>query len=134
MKIENLPDAELEVLACLGRLEEATARTIREELAPFRPMAHGSVATLLKRLEGKGLVAKRKGPIGKAFLYRPVRRQSHTYNGVVQDLVQRVFGGSGIALVTSLFETQPPTPAELEQLEDLLERLRKNHKKGGSRR
>jgi predicted transcriptional regulator len=134
MKNEPLPDAELEVLACLGRMGEATARAIREEMAGYRPMAHGSVSTLLKRLEGKGLVAKRKGSVGKAFLYRPARQPEYTYRGVVQDLLQRVFGGSGIALVTSLFETQPPTASELDQLEELLESLRKQTKKRRTRR
>jgi BlaI family transcriptional regulator, penicillinase repressor len=125
---DQLPDAELEVLACLGRLGEATARSIREEMAAYRPMVHASVTTLLKRLEVKGLVAKRKGPIGKAFLFRPIQQPAHTYREVVQDLVQRVFGGSGIALVNSLFETNPPTMAEIEELENILQAHRKQLK------
>ncbi len=124
MTREQLPDAELEVLTCLGRLGEATGRAIRESMAGYRPMAHGSVFTLLKRLEAKGLVTKRKGPVGKAFLYKPVQQPAHTYREVVGDLVQRVFGGSGIALVTSLFETKPPTPRELDELGQLLNTLR----------
>lgn len=134
MAREQLPDAELEVLTCLGRLGEAAARTLRDQLAPFRPMAHGSVLTLLKRLEAKGLVTKRKGPVGKAFLYRPVRQLAHTCQEVVADFVQRIFGGSGIDLVTSLFDTRPPTPAELDRLEELLVALRKQSKKRRTRK
>ena len=125
---EQLPDAELEVLACLGRLGEASARNIREEMAAYRPMVHASVTTLLKRLEAKGLVSKRKGPTGKAFLFKPVQQPAHTYREVVGDLVQRVFGGSGIALVTSLFETNPPTLAEIDELEEILRERRKKIK------
>ena len=57
----KLPDAELDLLAALCRAGEATARELRDTLAPYRPMAHGSVLTLLGRLEAKQLVDKRKG-------------------------------------------------------------------------
>ena len=134
MAEEQIPDAELEVLACIYRKGEITAREIREELEPFRPMAHGSVATLLKRLEQKSLVSKRKGPVGKAFVYRATRKPSSTYRRVVQDLLDRIFGGNGVALVTSLFETNPPTPEEIDQLQDLLNDLKQNAKKGRSRK
>ncbi len=122
---QRLPDAELEVLAHLWRDGTATAREIREALDHYRPMAHGSVATLLGRLRAKGLVARRKGPVGKAFVYKPTRRPGPGYRRVVGEMLQRVFGGNSVALVTSLFETQPPTPDELEELQRLLDQLRR---------
>jgi len=121
--IPKLPDAELEVFACLTRLKEATAREIREAIRGYRPMAHGSVLTLLKRLEAKSLVTKRKGPVGKAHLYRPTQELSETSGRVVQNLVRRIFGGDSVALVASLFETQPPNREELAQLRRLLDEM-----------
>jgi BlaI family penicillinase repressor len=124
MTEERLPDAELEVMACLWRLREASARQLREAMADFRPMAHASIVTLLNRLEAKNLVRRAKGPVGKAFLYTPTGRPGKTYRRVVGDVLQRIFGGNGPALVASLFETQPPTHDELEQLQRLLDELR----------
>jgi predicted transcriptional regulator len=124
MPEERLPDAELEVMACLWRLREATARQLREAMSAYRPMAHASMVTLLGRLEAKGLVRRAKGPVGKAFVYTPTGRPGKTYRRVVGDVLQRIFGGNGLALVTSLFETKPPTPAEVEQLQRLLDELR----------
>ncbi len=124
MAEERLPDAELEVLACLWQHGQATARQLRATMAAYRPMAHASMVTLLKRLEAKGLVQRDKGPVGKAFLYKPLRRPEKTYRRVVKDMLQRIFGGNGIALVTSLFETQPPTREEIDQLRRLLDQLR----------
>jgi predicted transcriptional regulator len=124
----SLPDAELEVLACLWRTGEATAREVREMMNGFRPMAHGSIATLLARLQEKGLVTREKAPVGKAFVYRPVRRAAAGYRSILSNLLDRVFGGSSIALVTSLFETKPPTREELQQLEKLLDDLRNKRK------
>lgn len=121
---DRLPDAELEVMACLWRLRQATARQLREAMADYRPMAHTSMMTLLSRLEAKRLVKRAKGPVGKAFLYAPTRRPDKTYRRVVGDVLQRIFGGNGPALVASLFETRPPTPAEVVKLQRLLDGLR----------
>ena len=127
--VRELPDAELEVLACLWQKDEASAREVRESMGKYRPMTHGAMVTLLKRLESKGLVAKRKGPVGKAFLYRPTRGPEPMYRKIMRDLRQRVFGGSGVAMVASLFETATPTDEELDALEGLLDELRR--KRGG---
>ncbi len=43
-----------------------------------RPLAHASVCTLLNRLEAKGLVRREKGPVGKAFVYRPSDKPAGT--------------------------------------------------------
>ena len=122
--IPRLPDAEMEVLAILLQHSEATARNIRGLLKSYRPMAHGSVLTLLKRLEDKGFVTKRKGPVGKAFIFKPMHKPKQAYRQIVKDMMLRVFRGNGIALVASLFETNPPTPEELKEVQELLDQLK----------
>jgi BlaI family transcriptional regulator, penicillinase repressor len=132
MAQENLPDAELELLACLHRLGgEATARRLREEMADFRPLTHSSVVTLLGRLETRGLVNKAKGPVGKAFVYRPVKDAGTTFRPVLRKLLRRIFGGDGVAMMASIFETKPPTTIELDKMEELLEQLRRQTGKKG---
>jgi BlaI family transcriptional regulator, penicillinase repressor len=131
MAERRLPDAELEVLTCLHRRGEATARDIREALWDQRPMAHGSVLTLLGRLERRGLVARKKGPSGKAFVYMPTGRQTAALRPVMRRLVDRVFAGSPVDLVASLFETRPPTPQELDAIQRLVRDLRR--KREGAR-
>ncbi len=120
MAIERLPDAELDVLACLWQSGQLTAREIREQLVARRPMAHGSVMTLLGRLLKKGLVSREKAPVGKAFVFRAVRRPDGAFRGVIERVLQRVFGGDRLALVATLFSTRPPTQDEQKQLRDLL--------------
>jgi predicted transcriptional regulator len=114
-------------MACLWQLQEATARQLREAMGDYRPMAHSSMVTLLGRLEGKGLVKRAKGPVGKAFVYAPLRRPGKTYRRVIGDVLQRVFGGNKPALVASLFETEPPSQTELAELQQLLDRLRQKN-------
>lgn len=123
--LENLPDAELEVMACLWQKGEATARSVREEMLAYRPMTHGAMVTLLKRLEAKGLVTKRKGNVGKAFLFRAIHKPEPVYRKLMRDLHERVFGGSGVAMFASLFETRPPTTEEVVELQKLLDELKR---------
>ena len=131
---QALPDAELEVLACLWRKEEATAREVREGMKRYRPLTHSAVSTLLTRLQEKGLVTRRKGPVGKAFLYRASERPKRTRRRLVGDLLERVFGGDALAVVSSLFETRAPTPQELEGLQELLDQLRSSSACGKGKR
>src|SRR4051812_25039894 len=99
----KLPDAEFEVLACLHRLgDDVTARRLREEMAGYRPMTHSSIVTLLGRLESRGLVSKAKGPVGKAFVYKPMKDSRATVRPVLRNLLRRVFGGDGLAFVACL--------------------------------
>ena len=116
-------------MACLWQKGSATAREIREAMADYRPMTHGSTVTLLRRLEAKGWVDRRKGPVGKAFVYRPLRRPEPTHRRLVRDLVKRVFGGSGVRLISTLLDSEPPTAEELEELQRLFERLRDKSQK-----
>lgn len=124
MTEHELPDAELDVMTCLWSAEAATARQIRETLHDRRPMAHASVCTLLNRLEAKGLVVRQRAPAGKAFLYRAAVQPDHAHRRLVRNLLDRVFGGNGVALVASLLETRPPTESEITELERLLKDLR----------
>ncbi|HYB94894.1 MAG TPA: BlaI/MecI/CopY family transcriptional regulator [Vicinamibacterales bacterium] len=124
----KIPDAEADVLAVLFEEGEATARTVRERLAKRRPMAHGSVVTLLTRLEERGLVKRRKADQGKAFVFRPAKAHARAFGPAVSRLLQRAFGGKPAALVASLFETAPPTREELDDLEALVARLREQRK------
>ena len=125
----KIPEAEADVLAVLFDSAEATARTVRERLAKKRPMAHGTVVTLLRRLEDRGLVTRRKADQGKAFVYRPAKGHARTFGPAVTSLMQRAFGGKPAAMVASLFETRPPSTQEIDELEALVDRLRKDRRK-----
>jgi len=132
MSEQELPDAELDVLACLWNRKELSVREIREAMQEYRPMTHAAASTLLKRLQQKGLVRRRKGPVGKAFLFRATVPPTPTYRRIVSDLMKRVFAENGLALVSALYESHPPTPEEVEELQALVDRLRK--KPAGKRR
>ena len=119
-----LPHAELEVMACIWQRGESTAREVREVMSTYRPMTHGSMVTLLKRLEAKGWLAREKAPVGKAFIYHATRRPEPTHRRILTDLVRRIFGGNGVALISTLLDSKPPTMEELDRLQKLFDDLR----------
>lgn len=126
MADQRLPDAELELLASLNRLGEATVRDLRAELEPFRPMAAGSVITLLNRLETKGMVRRRKGSFGKAFVYSPTRRGQSAARPVLRNLLDRVFAGSAANFVSALLDAAPATPEELREIERVVRQRKRS--------
>ena len=55
----------------------------------------------------------------------PTGRHTAALRPVMRRLVDRVFAGSPVDLVASLFETRPPTPQELEAIQRLVLYLRR---------
>ncbi len=127
----SLPGAELEVLACLWQKGEATTREVRETMADYRPMTHGAMVTLLRRLEAKGWVKRRKASVGKAFIHMPTRRPEQTLQSLLAKVRRRIFGGNGVALISTLLDNEPPTSEELDDLEAMFQKLRKRQAKKG---
>ena len=128
---QDLPEAELEVLACLWNAKALTAGEIRIRLQAYRPMAHGSVLTLLNRKSTKKLVKREKSGQGKAFAYRAARKAGPTQRHILRKLKQRIFGGSSVAMVASLLESQPTSPEELRELKALLQQFEEQDQSEG---
>jgi len=127
---KTIPDAERDVLVTLDRLGEATVQEIREAITPVRKLEPSSIMTLLKRLEARKLVSKRKADTGKAFVFSTTAKSNSACRDLLKDLFNSVFAGDTMAFMQSFFETKKPTTAEIEQLQELLEDL-KAKKKGG---
>jgi len=101
-RTERLPEAELDLLAELRRAGEASAADLRRGIARRRPMAHGSVLTLLGRLEAKGLVTRRKGESGKAYLYTATARAEQAIRNLVTRWIDRLYARDRTAFVATL--------------------------------
>jgi predicted transcriptional regulator len=127
-KEQILPEAEMEVLAVLHARGEADARQVREALDAYRPMTHASVLTLLGRLEVKELVTRRKGEVGKAFVYAPAKSPKAMHRSLLRRVVRRIFSNDPAQLVASLFDAKPPTAEELRQIRELVDAMEKEQR------
>jgi len=93
---KRIPDAELEILTVLWRIGDCTAKDIRENLSPDRELNHATVSTLLKRLESKELVKRKKSDRGREFIFVALAGPEETRQNLVGHLLRRAFEGSGI--------------------------------------
>ena len=120
---------ELEILKVLWERSPLAVREVREAMAESgRQLAHTTLITTLGVMEKKGFVVKRKGP-GRGYEFSPRVTREDVSQGMVGDLLERVFEGSASALVLSLLENEQVDPKEHEELRKAIQRHRKedNH-------
>ncbi|MCC7146843.1 MAG: BlaI/MecI/CopY family transcriptional regulator [Phycisphaeraceae bacterium] len=122
----SLPDAEMDVLACLWEQKEGTARSVRQAMASYRPMTQGSAITLLRRLQNRGLVDRHRAERGKTYIYTATQPPEVAYQRIVNELIVRVFRGNRRAMFTSMLESGPLSEDERKVLEDLMRRQNQN--------
>ena len=120
--------AELEVLKVLWEEGPGTVRQAMNILhGRGRSVAYTTVQTMLTRLEQKGFVkSNRSGP---AFVYRAVITRERISRSRVRRLLEQLYDGAAGPLVLQLLRTQRLKPQELEQLQELIDRLDGNERK-----
>lgn len=111
---------QLRIMQVLWQKKRATAREITETLGEFEPIAHSTVQTLLRRLEQRGAVAHDTEDV--TFVYRPLVRNEKVLKSSMQDIIDRLFGGSAQGMVSFLVKNRYVTPKELEDLSRLTEK------------
>ena len=112
---EDVPESELAVLQVLWQRGEATRRHLVESLYPRgEPADFTTVQKLLERLERRGLV--RRGGTDRQRTYQATRSRDELLSLRLEDLADRLAGGSLMPLVLNLVKTRPLTPGELQEL------------------
>lgn len=115
----SLTELQLEILQILWDEGEAGTARVCERLAPTRELASSTVATLLSRLEKKGVLTHRRE--GRQFLYRPTVSRSEVRRSHVFELTRSLFGGDPAALVQHLVAAHEVDGEELERIRALLD-------------
>ena len=102
----TIPDSELDVLKVLWDLGQATVREALETLrSAGRQWSYATVATLLDRLESKGLVTSDRREL--AFIYKPVISTQEVRQKRVSSLVDKLYQGEPGLLVLHLLKSHP---------------------------
>ena len=113
--------AELSILRVLWTAGPRSVRDIQNILNESRPTGYTTVLKLLQIMTEKGLVDRDDAV--RPQIYRARYSQEKTQRQLLGDLVQRAFGGSVKALVMQALTTKKSSPADLEAIEKLLDRL-----------
>jgi BlaI family transcriptional regulator, penicillinase repressor len=96
----DLAPLELDCMATLWPLGQATVREIREALAPRRARAYTTIMTIMDRLARKGIVERSKS--GRAYVYRPRLTAEDARSQALAQVLDKFFGGSHEALLAQL--------------------------------
>ncbi len=107
----QLSDLQLAVMRVLWSRGEATTADVVADLAAERGLAHTTVATLLTRLEKRGVVAQRRD--GRTWIYSASMSETEVQRSMVADLVASLFGGDRTALVAHLVSTDEVSSGDL---------------------
>ncbi len=116
----QIPDSELDVIKVLWDRGQGTVREILDTLrAAGRTWSYATVATMLDRLEGKGMVTSDRSEL--AFVYRPAITAQEVRQKRISNLVEKLYEGEPGQLVLHLLKSHPLDPAQAAQVRDLLE-------------
>ena len=122
MTLPALANAELALMELLWDSERLTARELRERLYPGSTKTqHGTVQRLLQRLEDKGFVSRDRGLPVHLFAAEISREE---YGGSrLEELAEKLTGGSLAPLITHLVEEKKISSAEIRRLRRVLDQL-----------
>jgi len=114
MSRHSLGDLQAAIMRVLWERGEATTTEVHRSLLAERGLAPTTIATMLRKMEEKGVVRHRAA--GRQFVYRPAVSEDAVRRSMVSDLVERLFGGDPAALVSHLVSEHEVDTAELEAL------------------
>lgn len=114
----RLGDLQLAIMRVLWRGGEASVTDVHQALEEERGLAPTTIATMLKKMEAKGVVTHRTE--GRRFLYRPAVTEAAVRRTMVGDVTDRLFRGEVTALVSHLLAEHEVDAGELERLKSLI--------------
>ena len=114
----GLGDLQSAIMRVLWQREEASVSEVHAALRDERGLAPTTIATMLKKMEAKGVVTHRLE--GRQFVYRATVSETEVRRSMVSELVGRVFEGNPAALVSHLMSEQGISREDLDEIRRLL--------------
>lgn len=118
-KHNTLTPQELEMMKLVWQRGAVTVRDVYEALLEHRKIAYTTVMTMMKILETKGYLKKRRQE--RAFLYRPAQPQNQIIGGMIREFVDRVFNGSAESLLVHLVKSRHLRDKDLQRIVRMVE-------------
>lgn len=114
-------DAELAILRVLWQHGSCTVREVQERLDRDDPIGYTTVLKLLQIMLEKGLVTRDESQ--RAHVYAAAVSEPATQRRLLDDLMERAFGGSARRLVMQALDDERVSAGELDEIRALLDQL-----------
>ncbi len=119
-KTPRISETEWEVMKVAWAQAPCTAGQIIEVLTSADPTWHPkTIKAFLNRLVKKHVLGFRKE--GRAYLYRPLVRESECVAAASESFLERVFGGSLKPMLAHFVERKKLSASEVQELRKVLE-------------
>src|SRR6266513_1734573 len=117
----QLTELQLAIMRVLWDRSEATVQEIWEALHAERGLAQTTVATMLSRLERRGVVTRRAQ--ARQYHYRAAVTEQEVQHSMVGELTERLFDGDVTALVQHLLSGEDMSPGDIAKIRTMIERV-----------
>ena len=115
----RLTAPQLALLKVLWERSEATVAEMQRALHAERPLAASTIATLLSRLEKRGIVAYRIE--GRQYVYRAVLNERDAREHALVEVTKGLFEGDIATMVSQLLSSHELRPGDLARVKALVE-------------
>jgi predicted transcriptional regulator len=116
----SLSELQIALMRVLWQRGETSTADVAAELGDARGLKHTTVATLLTRLEKRGVVAQRRD--GRQLLYSALVDEADVRRSMVAGLLGSLFAGDAQQLVAHLVQESEIAPGDLAKVRRRLAR------------
>lgn len=117
-QVRKPTDAELAVLSVLWKRGPSTVRDVHDIITEERPLAYTTTLKVLQVMTDKGLSVREER--GRIHFYTARHGETETQRRLVDDLLDRAFGGSAAKLVIQALATKRASAEEIAEIRRLL--------------
>src|SRR4029079_4193897 len=104
---------ELQIMKVVWDKGRVTVRDVYEALRERRQIAYTTVMTMMNILDKKGFLNRVPGE-DRAYIYEPARSRQTEMRAMVNEFLDRAFGGSANPLMLHLIEDKHLTEKDLD--------------------
>jgi predicted transcriptional regulator len=123
--------SELEILQVIWQRGPSTVREVYRTVAQDRDVGYSTVLKFMQIMTEKGTLVRDESV--RPQIYRAAKPQQQVQKGIVQDLIDRAFGGSPVTLVMQALSDGKANADERQQIRALLDSLDKPRRAGRNR-
>lgn len=115
----QLTELQVAIMRLLWERGQATVAEICDALKSERGLALTTVATLLSRLEKRGIVSHETR--ARQFIYQAEVTESEVRTSMIGDLTERLFDGDVAELMSHLLTGREISPGDIDRMKALLD-------------
>lgn len=119
--ITNVGETEMEILHIVWELGEATVSDVHYKILERRKVAYTTIMTIMKNLYTKGLLQYRKD--GMSYVYKAAKKPEDVRMKLANDLIEKVFKGSSVALFQALVSKEKIDAKELAEIKRMIDEM-----------